>query len=67
MAYLERQAVWRGRLLIDAYLAVNVIYNGYYGITFDADGYKLAPWSILKGQSVPLGLKYMGKEVKSIK
>ena len=71
--YRQEWHTWDGQrcggegFLIDAYLAVNVIYNGYFGIVFDRDGYKIAPWSPLKGKEVPLHLNYMGKDIKSVK
>jgi len=41
--------------------------TGYYGIVFGPEGFRLAPWSPLKGKRVKLGLKYMGKIVDEIR
>ena len=49
--------------LTDSYLTLNVIYTGYYGITFGPRGYEVAPWSPLKGRKAPVGLQYMGNRV----
>lgn len=40
--------------------------TGYYGVVFTPEGFKLAPWSPLKGKRVKLGLTYMGKVVEYI-
>ncbi|MEI6076001.1 MAG: hypothetical protein WCS94_10530, partial [Verrucomicrobiota bacterium] len=47
--------------LPDCYHVLNVLWTGYYGITFGAKGYQLEPWSPLAGRLPQLGLKYMGK------
>ena len=52
--------------LADSYCAQMVLFTGYYGIGFGPDGFRLEPWSPLKGQRVKLGLKYMGKIVDEI-
>jgi len=41
--------------------------TGYYGIVLDSGGFRLAPWSPLKGKRVKLGLEYMGKIVEEIR
>jgi hypothetical protein len=48
--------------LPDSYHAFNALYNGYYGITFQPEGYRIAPWSPLKKQMIPLDLLYMGRK-----
>ncbi len=53
--------------LADAYYAQMAVWTGHYGIGFHPEGFRLETWSPLKGKSVPLGLKYMGKEVNTIK
>jgi len=52
--------------LSDAYYAQLALFTGYYGITFDADGFFLAEWSPMKGKTVPLGLRYMGSTIKEV-
>jgi hypothetical protein len=52
--------------LADAYYAQMAVFTGYYGIGFGADGFRLEPWSPLLGKEVPLGLKHMGKVVRSV-
>ena len=52
--------------LPDCYHVLGALWTGYCGITFGPRGYELAPWSLLKGQQVPLGLTYMGKVVKTM-
>ena len=52
--------------LPDSYHVLGTLWTGYCGITFGSAGYQLAPWSPLKGGKVPLGLKYMGKTVKTL-
>lgn len=42
---------------------LEALFTGHYGIGFDKDGYYLEPWSPLKGQTIKLGLPYMGKVV----
>ena len=60
---------WSGKrcggegFLPDCYHAFNALYNGYYGITFQPEGYRFAPWSPLRGRRVPLGLEFMGRVV----
>ncbi len=41
--------------------------TGHYGIIFGPEGFRLAPWSPLKGQRMKLGLKYMGKLMEEIR
>ncbi len=53
--------------LADAYYAQMAVFTGHYGIGFGPTGFHLEPWSPLKGQRVPLGLKFMGKTVKTVK
>jgi len=53
--------------LADAYCAQTVLYTGYCGIELTPKGFRLAPWSPLKGKRVPLGLKYMGSVVAEVK
>ena len=49
--------------LPDSYHAFNALYNGYYGITFLPEGYRIAPWSPLKTKNkIPLDLLYMGRK-----
>lgn len=48
-------------MLCDAYTTETVLFSGYYGISFTPDGFKLEPWSPLKGKQTDLGLSYMGK------
>ena len=52
--------------LADAYCAQTVLYTGYYGIELTPNGFRLAPWSPLKGKHAPLGLKYLGRVVSRI-
>ena len=52
--------------LADSYFAQMVLFTGYYGIGLGPDGFRLEPWSPLKGKRVKLGLKYMGKIVDEI-
>ncbi len=40
--------------------------TGYYGIVLEPEGFRLAPWSPLKGNRIKLGLRYMGKIVEEI-
>jgi hypothetical protein len=54
-------------LLADAYTTQLALIRGYYGIGFGLDGFRLEPWSPLKGQRVKLGLKHMGKIVEAIR
>jgi hypothetical protein len=62
---------WNGQpsgyegFLADAYYAQMAVFTGHYGIAFGPSGFYLEPWSPLKGQRVPLGLKFMGKVVKT--
>ena len=37
------------------------LFAGHYGITFDENGYRLEPWSPLKGRRVRCGLPVMGE------
>jgi hypothetical protein len=63
---------WDGRpsgyegFLADAYYAQMAVFTGHYGIGFGPTGFRLEPWSPLKGQRVPLGLKFMGKTIKAV-
>jgi hypothetical protein len=63
---------WDGRpsgyegFLADAYYAQMAVFTGHYGIGFGPTGFRLEPWSPLKGQRVPLGLKFMGKTVEAV-
>lgn len=50
-------------MLCDAYTTETALFSGYYGIAFTPDGFKLEPWSPLKGKRTELGLTYMGKPV----
>lgn len=50
-------------MLCDAYTTETVLFSGYYGIAFTPSGFKLEPWSPLKGKKTSLGLSYMGKPV----
>ena len=64
---------WDGRpsgyegFLADAYYAQMAVFTGHYGIGFGPDGFRLEPWSPLKGQRVPLGLQYMGKTIRALR
>ena len=51
--------------LPDCYHVLNVLWTGYYGITFGPDGYQLAPWSRIQGRLPQLGLEFMGEKGKS--
>ena len=51
--------------LPDSYHAFNALYNGYYGITFQPEGYRLAAWSPLKTKQIRLDLSYMGREAEA--
>jgi hypothetical protein len=42
------------------------VFTGHYGIEFGTNGFHLEFWLPLKGNRVPLGLKFMGKVVKNI-
>src|SRR5450759_2047049 len=61
---------WDGRpsgyegFLADAYYAQLAVFTGHYGIGFGPEGFRLEPWSPLKGKRIPLGLKFMGRTVK---
>jgi hypothetical protein len=63
---------WNGQpsgyegFLADAYYAQMAVFTGHYGIGFGPAGFHLESWSPLKGQRVPLGLKFMGKAVKTV-
>lgn len=52
--------------LADAYYAQMAVFTGHYGIGCGPTGFRLEPWSPLKGQRVQLGLKFMGKAVKAV-
>ena len=52
--------------LADAYYTQMAVFTGYFGIGFGAEGYKLEPWSPLRGKTTPLGLKYMGKVIETV-
>ena len=54
-------------MLTDAYTTQTVLFSGYYGIAFTPDGFRLEPWSPLKGKRTSLGLAYMGKPAASVK
>jgi hypothetical protein len=64
---------WDGRpsgyegYLGDAYYAQLAVFTGHFGVGFDADGFRLEKWSPLKGSSVQLGLKYMGRAADVLK
>jgi hypothetical protein len=64
---------WDGRpsgyegFLADAYYAQMAVWTGHYGIGFHPEGFRLEAWSPLKGKPAPLGLKYMGRKVDTIK
>lgn len=64
---------WDGRpsgyegYLADAYYSQLALFTGHYGIGFGPDGFRLEPWSPLKGKPVPLGLRYMGRMVDEIR
>ena len=47
--------------LADAYYAQMAVFTGHYGIGFGPTGFRLEPWSPLKGRYVQLGLKFMGR------
>jgi hypothetical protein len=53
--------------LADAYYAQMAVFTGHYGIGFGPEGFHLEKWSPLKGQEVPLNLKYMGAIVDKLK
>ena len=61
---------WDGRpsgyegLLADMYYTQMALFTGHYGIGFGPEGFRLEPWSPLRGKRVPLGLKYMGRIVR---
>ena len=63
---------WDGRpsgyegFLADAYYAQMAVFTGHYGIGFGPEGFRLEPWSPLKGKRIPLGLKFMGRTVKTV-
>lgn len=63
---------WDGRpsgyegFLADAYYAQMAVFTGHYGIGFGTNGFRLEPWSPLKGKRTPLGLEFMGKLVKTV-
>lgn len=52
--------------LADSYYTQLAVFTGHYGITFGPEGFQLAQWSPLKGKTIPLGLRYMGKTVETI-
>jgi len=54
-------------MLTDAYTTQTVLFSGYYGIAFTPGGFRLEPWSPLKGKSTSLGLAYMGKPAASLR
>ena len=64
---------WDGRpsgyegFLADAYYAQMALFTGHYGVGFDPDGFHLKKWSPLNGKEVPLGLKYMGRILETIR
>ena len=47
--------------LADAYYAQMAVFTGHYGISFGPTGFRLEPWSPIKGRHVQLGLKFMGR------
>ncbi len=53
--------------LADCYYTQLALMTGYYGIGFGPDGFHLEPWSPLKGRTVRLGLRYMGRIVEEIR
>lgn len=63
---------WDGRpsgyegYLPDAYYSMLALFTGYYGIGLTPDGFRLEPWSPLRGKQTPLGLRYMGRTVREI-
>lgn len=52
--------------LADAFYSQLALITGHYGIILDETGFRLAPWSPLKGQRIPADLKFMGKSVNWI-
>ena len=46
--------------------AMAAIFTGHYGIRLDDHGYRLEPWSPLRGKKTKLGLPFMGKVVEAI-
>lgn len=54
-------------MLADAYATQVVLFTGYHGIDFTAEGFRLRPWSLLKGKHASLGLRYMGKPVPALR
>jgi hypothetical protein len=63
---------WDGRpsgyegFLADSYYAQMAVFTGHYGIGFGQQGFQVEKWSPLKGQSVPLGLRFRGRRVETI-
>ncbi|MHB1768123.1 MAG: hypothetical protein ACYCUV_09775 [Phycisphaerae bacterium] len=53
-------------LLPENWQAMTAIFTGHYGIRLDDQGYRLEPWSPLKGKTVKLGLPFMGQIVETI-
>jgi hypothetical protein len=51
--------------LPDSYHAFNALYNGYYGITFQPEGYRIEPWSPLKTKKISLDLIHMGRKAEA--
>jgi hypothetical protein len=52
--------------LADAYYTQMAVFTGYFGIGFGANGFRLEPWSPLRGKQTPLGLTYMGEVIVSV-
>lgn len=46
--------------------AMAAIFTGHYGIRLDDHGYRLEPWSPLKGRKIELGLPFMGSIVETV-
>ncbi|MHB1767748.1 MAG: glucosidase family protein, partial [Phycisphaerae bacterium] len=64
--------LWNGsHALGEGYLPENwqamaAIFTGHYGIRLDDTGYRLEPWSPLKGRKIKLGLPFMGTIVETV-
>jgi len=52
--------------LADAYYTQMAVFTGHYGLGLHADGFRIEPWSPLRGKEIPLGLKYMGEVIASV-
>ena len=53
--------------LADCYYTQLALVTGYYGIGVGPEGFRVEPWSPLKGKVVRLGLRYMGRIVEEIR